>query len=287
MKKMISWIGRAILWLVLIALVASALILLFPKQAADVKGTSIVTDQLKDLETAENTIAVDHTSLDDQGVFDLTNEERKDNGDLPALTYNAELSEAAMNKAKDMFANQYFAHVSPVTGDGPGDIDNAVGYQYFIVGENLAEGDFTSDQDLLTAWMNSPEHRANILNTEYQQLGVAVLRGVYQGQTVWMAVQEFGTPTSDCTPTDATLKSEIDSDNATLLTDQAALSQQDSALQNYEPKGDTTYNAMVQNYNAAVSSYNALLTSSKALISQYNAEATAYNSCATAHGAVN
>jgi uncharacterized protein YkwD len=48
-----------------------------------------------------------------------------------------------------------------------------VNYEYVVVGENLAEGDFTSDADLVKGWMDSPGHRANILNTKYEEIGIA------------------------------------------------------------------------------------------------------------------
>ena len=69
-------------------------------------------------------------------------------------------------------------------------------------------GNFKNDQDLVSAWLNSPGHRANILNTRFTEIGTAVLKGFYEGREVWMAVQEFGLPLSSCPNPDSKVKIE-------------------------------------------------------------------------------
>lgn len=100
-----------------------------------------------------------------------TNEERSALQQAP-LALDERLSQAAQAKAQDMIANNYWAHTSPA-GKAPWDFFAASGYAYSIAGENLAYG-FASADETITAWMNSPEHRNNILNANYQNVGFGV-----------------------------------------------------------------------------------------------------------------
>ena len=135
--------------------------------------------------------------MDASVVIQITNQQRQLNGSLPPLKNNFTLSQSAMIKARDMLDLQYFEHESPF-GVAVGDLARRVGYGYISVGENLAMGTFRSEQDLVNAWMNSPGHRANILNKNYTEIGVAVIRGVFEGKPIWMSVQHFGRPLTDC-----------------------------------------------------------------------------------------
>lgn len=122
-------------------------------------------------------------------LISLTNSARSQNG-LGALLGNQNLSSAAFAKAQDILAKGYFAHNSP-DGKTPWDFINESGYVYTYAGENLAIG-YTDASELFTAWMNSPTHRENILNTNYREIGVAVVEGNFQGTQTIVAVQEFG-----------------------------------------------------------------------------------------------
>lgn len=124
-------------------------------------------------------------------VADLTNQQRTDTG-LEALTTSPLLTEAAQDKANDMAAKGYFSHVSP-SGQLPWYWFQQVGYNYQFAGENLAIN-FTDSQDVVNAWMLSPEHRANILKQEYTQIGIGIAEGEYQGQQTTFVVEFFGTP---------------------------------------------------------------------------------------------
>lgn len=147
--------------------------------------------------------------LDAKGVIADTNKERATHGNLPALKENATLDDIATLRLDDMFKHQYFSHFSP-TGESALTVASSVGYNHIALGENLAEGMFKGDQGLLDAWMASPGHRANILDTHYTEIGVAVRRGMFQGHEVWIAVQEFGKPASACpAPPDPALKAAI------------------------------------------------------------------------------
>lgn len=112
--------------------------------------------------------------------------------DTHALAYNATLEKAAQMKADDMAAKHYFAHVAP-DGQSPWHWFRAAGYQFSYAGENLAVH-FTSANDVNDAWMNSPAHRANLLNPHFTQIGVGIAHGTYSGVETTFVVELFGTP---------------------------------------------------------------------------------------------
>jgi hypothetical protein len=126
-----------------------------------------------------------------QQVIDGTNVERQKLG-LPPLHENLSLSKAAQAKAQNMFAENYWAHFSP-SGKDPWGFIVGSGYHFSYAGENLARNFYTSDE-VVKALMNSPTHRANLLNPHYQDIGIAVVDGVLLGQKTTLIVQEFGTP---------------------------------------------------------------------------------------------
>lgn len=88
------------------------------------------------------------------------------------LTIDQQLTAAAQAKAADMVAHNYWSHNSP-DGKTPWTFIDASGYAYEQAGENLAYG-FSDAGAAITGWMNSPEHRANILNKDYTQVGFGV-----------------------------------------------------------------------------------------------------------------
>ena len=129
------------------------------------------------------------SALTSENVLQLTNYSREAFG-LSDLRMNTELSKAAAAKAQDMFKNQYFAHNSPF-GLTPWDFIKAEGYNYIIAGENLAVNFYTSES-LESAWMNSPEHKANILNKDFQDIGIGIYSGTLKGLKATVVVQMFG-----------------------------------------------------------------------------------------------
>lgn len=216
------------------------------------------------------------------GVIADTNLMRKQNGGLTALSENFKLDEAARMKLKDIFTKQYFEHVSP-QGQGPSDLAQKAGYQYVIIGENLALGNFKNDTALVDAWMNSPGHRANILQPKYLEIGVAVGQGVFEGQKVWVAVQEFWRPASACPEVDETLKSQIDSlksDSTILMTQLNDLKSQIENLPEPKTRQEADYyNQKVSEYNNVVNLYNNKVDQLKANTAAYNAQVKAFNAC--------
>lgn len=124
-------------------------------------------------------------------LVDLTNEDRKDE-DLGTLTRNSVLDAAAQAKADDMAEKGYFAHNSP-DGKTSWHWFREAGYSFSYAGENLAV-DFDDSDDVEEAWMDSPTHRANILNGKFTEIGIATAVGTYKGQKTTFVVQMFGTP---------------------------------------------------------------------------------------------
>lgn len=122
-------------------------------------------------------------------LAEMTNKERVALG-LNPLNVNQQLVQAAQAKAQDMLNNNYFDHTSP-SGITPWSWLGKVGYKYVTAGENLAK-DFTDSEFVHQAWMNSPSHRKNILNSNYQEIGIAVVEGTINGKNTILAVQFFG-----------------------------------------------------------------------------------------------
>lgn len=133
------------------------------------------------------------SSITPSQVVELTNLERAKVG-LPPLTLNSKLTSAALSKGQDMFNDQYWAHNAP-DGKEPWSFIGESGYSYRVAGENLAR-DFSNSSDMLSAWMHSPTHKANIVNSRYQEIGVAVIDGVLGGHETTLVVQMFGSPQS-------------------------------------------------------------------------------------------
>jgi len=124
-------------------------------------------------------------------LIDSANNDRQTD-QLNRLRYNPLLEEAAKLKANDMAELGYFAHTSPA-GIDPWHWLKEVGYNYTSAGENLAVN-FSESQDIHTAWMNSPSHRANILDSRYTEIGIATATGIYKGQETIFVVEFFGKP---------------------------------------------------------------------------------------------
>ncbi|HJV44348.1 MAG TPA: SafA/ExsA family spore coat assembly protein [Bacillota bacterium] len=118
-------------------------------------------------------------------VIQLTNTERAKQG-LSPLHANWELSRMARYKSQDMMNKDYFDHNSPTYGS-PFDMMKEFGISFSYAGENIAAGQTTPAQ-VVNGWMNSPGHRANILNPNYTQIGVGFAKG---GSYGYYWTQEF------------------------------------------------------------------------------------------------
>ncbi len=138
-------------------------------------------------------------------VFKLVNQERIKAG-LDLLSNDTRLTSSARKHSEDMAQQNFFSHRS-LDGRTPGDRIKAEGYSGFTYGENIAAG-FSTPESVMEAWMNSPGHRANILNPDFCDIGVGYAEG---GNFRHYWTQNFGcgadtpstptpTPTSTATP---------------------------------------------------------------------------------------
>lgn len=130
-------------------------------------------------------------------VISETNDERAD-GNLSSVTRSTVLDQAAQRKAEHMARNGYFAHYAP-DGTSPWYWFNQSGYSFVHAGENLAVH-FNDSKQVVEAWMDSPTHRANIMNGNYTEIGIGVAEGEYEGYDTVFVVQLFGTPARAETP---------------------------------------------------------------------------------------
>ncbi len=216
------------------------------------------------------------SNLTVEGIIAETNVHRLEYG-LEPLSSDFSLRDAAEMKVEDMFALQYFAHESP-TGKGPSDFTDAAGYDFLVMGENLALGNYENDAVLVQAWMDSPGHRANILNDSFTEIGVAVQKDIYGGYLVWMAVQEFGRPVSDCPSIDESLLIQIN-EKKQLLEDWAEELKRKSMRLERHTRRSPEYVREMNEYNELVDRYNETLQETEHLMNEYNNQITSYNRC--------
>ncbi len=113
-------------------------------------------------------------------VLELVNVERQKAG-IAALKMDETIRNVARMKSQDMQAKRYFDHNSPTYGS-PFDMMKQFGITYKSAGENIAMGQRTPEE-VVKGWMNSPGHRANILNASFNYIGVGyVANGNYWTQ---------------------------------------------------------------------------------------------------------
>lgn len=246
------------------------------------------------------------------GIIEETNRRRRINlGVGFDLQENPLLDIAAAQKAKDMLDGQYFEHVSP-TGLDAGHFAGAAGYEYIIIGENLARGSYKNDVDLVQAWMDSPGHRENILKKSYRQMGAAAIYGKFEGRNTWLAVQIFASPADACPRVEQDLAAKIDGQKIAL---DGHNSRQDALAAEIDQDKDAIkvlqaeynnllagrasraaigaklneLNAAILAVNQKVNDYNKLLAEvrefyafHKADVQTYNEQVLAYNLCLAA-----
>lgn len=141
--------------------------------------------------STSGTVLGSQAAINVQELLDGTNRARQAQ-QLPPLVMNDQLSQAAFLKGKDMFQQQYWAHVAP-DGTTPWEWFNAVGYSYTHAGENLAKN-FASADAATTAWIASPEHKENMLDADYTEVGFATIDGTLEGESTSIIVALYGKP---------------------------------------------------------------------------------------------
>lgn len=237
--------------------------------------------------------------LSSAGVIELTNRERLSFlGAGSELKESAKLDLAAEYRVRDMFSKQYFAHESPQGLRMNYFLDKA-GYDSLVSGENLAQGNFSGDADLVSGWMKSPGHRANILSDNFQEIGSAVGYGMFEGHNTWLAVQFFGTPSSACFAPDEDLGSKVDGLKAELADIEADLALMSQTIDSMKEEADKlndrieelqdfgryseaaetneTLNRLIDQINEKVKSYNLKVSDQKNIYARYRESADEYN----------
>lgn len=126
-----------------------------------------------------------------ENLVTLTNIERERAGLYP-LTINRDLVRAAEKKTRDMITYDYFSHTTPEGKPFYLWIQEEK-YEYKSAGENLAIS-FTNEEDVVNTWMKSVTHRENLLDKNYNEIGIAVLVGEFQGKETIVVAQLFGEP---------------------------------------------------------------------------------------------
>src|SRR6185312_4864887 len=148
----------------------------------------------KIIATSTPAVVSDFAAQVEQAVFDKVNIERTNNN-LPALKLDTKLAVLARAHSKDMLVNDYFEHTDLSGCTSACRVTNS-GYSWSAVGENIymMSGYHLSAENtaqmIVEGWMNSPGHRANILNASFTNEGI----GVYTQNSVVEATEEFALP---------------------------------------------------------------------------------------------
>ncbi len=154
-------------------------------------GTSVSTQTLSDALTTRFPACQEprEAAFWRSEVLRLVNDERRRSG-LQALAKNDTLEAQAVQYACELIQYDFFDHVNPQTGSHLRDRTAEFGYDYWVIGENLAAGQ-RSPVEVVQAWVDSPCHRENIMNPAFTELGIGVRVG---GDYGYYWVQEFGRP---------------------------------------------------------------------------------------------
>lgn len=132
------------------------------------------------------------TNINNSALLSGTNSQRAASG-LAGYASNARLNQAAQAKANHMIANDYWSHYAP-DGTSPWYFIDASGYSYVRAGENLAYG-FSTSSGVISGWMASPSHKANILDGGFAHVGFGIANGAnFQGGENTVVVAMYGEP---------------------------------------------------------------------------------------------
>lgn len=158
-----------------------------------VLGTKIITSVAENIESSQSEssfIEQKEPNILPDEVFELTNNERIKNG-LKPLKRNPKLDEAALERAKVIIEFDEWAHEATKSGVTYTEAIKRANYWNINYGENLANGQFTSEE-VVRDWMSSEAHKANILNSKFQEVGIATYSGQLNGVSTVVTVQLFG-----------------------------------------------------------------------------------------------
>lgn len=140
---------------------------------------------------AEVFVLPDVLAEEQKQIISLTNELRqKNNRDKLAISVKLDLS--SQRKADDMAKKKYFAHTNKNKKSLANWLSD-VNYDYEVAGENLAVG-FNTAEEIIAAWQKSPSHYANLLDSDFKDIGVGLSGGVFNGEPTVYIAQHFATP---------------------------------------------------------------------------------------------
>lgn len=135
-------------------------------------------------------------------IIALTNQVRNAHQRI-TLAVSGKLDSSAQYKSDDMASKEYFAHT--YDNKSVSDWLNKAGYNYEVAGENLAVG-YATAEEVVSAWVKSPAHYANLVDTDYKDFGVGLTSGYYEGQPTVFVAQHFGSPAIQEQPAVAVIK---------------------------------------------------------------------------------
>lgn len=144
------------------------------------------------------------SSITPEKIIELTNTERRNAG-VHEVQKNVYLQEAAIRKAESILKEQIFDH--NIKGKEFSQWVNDVGYNYAYIGENLAI-DFITAEGTVKAWMESENHKKNLLDDEYTEIGVAAVSGSFEGAGTIVVSQIFGRPAGISIPPEIVARQE-------------------------------------------------------------------------------
>ncbi|MDD2504743.1 MAG: LysM peptidoglycan-binding domain-containing protein [Bacilli bacterium] len=148
--------------------------LIYPEQTINIPDITNLKDNTFFTEASStHELDKDLTQLENE-VIELVNTERGKLG-IHSLTPSNELSNVARLKSEDFIKNNYFSHNSPIYGS-PFDMLRFFGVNFKGASENIASGQKTA-KAVVDTWMNSSAHKANILNNNYDEIGVGIAKG--------------------------------------------------------------------------------------------------------------
>ncbi|KAB7707203.1 hypothetical protein F9802_09355 [Bacillus aerolatus] len=145
----------------------------FINNALNDKQPNDQVEEVTALKQTKEPAADTHFEMEKQ-ILNLVNQERAKTGAAP-LKFAADVEKVAQLKSEDMMKNNYFDHNSPTYGS-PFKMMDQFGVAYTFAGENIAAG-YSTAEAVMKGWMNSPGHRANILNPNYTEIGIGIAKG--------------------------------------------------------------------------------------------------------------
>ena len=215
-----------------------------------------------------------YEKLTPDNVIYFTNKERKKYG-LEELKKNEKLLNSSLKKAEDIIKYQTFAHILP-DGKELVDILKENNYDPIVAGENLFIADYVTPKIVVEKLMQSPNHRENILNKKYKDIGVGIYKGIYKGKEMIVVVQHFGTSFDFCKKPDENLKNQIELLKKDLDKKIEYLNELKKEIDldssNLKEEKISKFNNLIDEYNLTVAIY-------KENVKIYNEQVLEFNKC--------